>query len=178
MEAPEAERVGLEVPGDGSEFKRLCSMMATGSGKTIVMATLVAWQVLNKVTSPQDPRFSKSILVVAPGHTVRRRLQVLIPESNGNYYTAFSIIPPGLEEALRDGSIRITNWHTLQWESQESLAKRRSVDKRGVKSDDTYARDALQELASSRNLIVINDEPTMLGDFPQAPKPMKWIGKS
>lgn len=157
-EGPESEKVGLEIPGDGSAFRRLCSMMATGSGKTIVMAMLIAWQVLNKVAAPQDARFSRNVLVVAPGHTVRRRLQVLIPESEGNYYTEFSIVPPGLEESLRQGAIRITNWHTLQWESEESLAKRHSVDKRGVKSDEAYARDALQELASARNLVVINDE--------------------
>ncbi len=157
-EAPEPERVGLEIPGDGGAFKRLCSMMATGSGKTIVMAMLIAWQVLNKVSAPQDERFSKNVLVIAPGHTVRRRLLVLVPESPGNYYTEFSIIPPGLEEVLRQGAIRITNWHTLQWETEESLAKRHSVDKRGVKSDEVYARDALQELANAKKLVVINDE--------------------
>ena len=53
--------------------------MATGSGKTIVMAMLIAWQVLNKVTYPQDSRFSKNIFVVAPGLTVKNRLQVLYP---------------------------------------------------------------------------------------------------
>ena len=66
-EAPESERVGIKVPGDGGEFTRLCSKMATGSGKTILMAMLIAWQVLNKVTYPQDKRFSKNILLIAPG---------------------------------------------------------------------------------------------------------------
>ena len=54
--------------------------MATGSGKTIVMAMLIAWQVLNKVTYPQDKRYSKNIFIVAPGLTVRNRLQVLVPD--------------------------------------------------------------------------------------------------
>jgi type III restriction enzyme len=49
-EAPAAERVGVAIPSDGSAFQRLCCKMATGSGKTVVMAMLVAWQVLNKVT--------------------------------------------------------------------------------------------------------------------------------
>jgi len=65
-EAPESERVGIKVPGDGGEFTRLCSKMATGSGKTILMAMLIAWQVLNKVTYPQDKRFSKNILLMRP----------------------------------------------------------------------------------------------------------------
>jgi type III restriction enzyme len=51
-EAPESDRVGIKVPGDGGEFTRLCSKMATGSGKTILMSMLIAWQVLNKVTYP------------------------------------------------------------------------------------------------------------------------------
>src|SRR5438876_2238081 len=51
-EAPDSDRVGIRVPGDGGEFIRLCSKMATGAGKTIVMAMLIAWQVLNKVTYP------------------------------------------------------------------------------------------------------------------------------
>lgn len=83
-EAPESERVGIKVPGDGGEFTRLCSKMATGSGKTILMAMLIAWQVLNKVTYPQDKRFSKNILLIAPGLTVRNRLEVLIPGSAGS----------------------------------------------------------------------------------------------
>jgi len=59
FESPESERVGIDIPSDGGEFQRICSKMATGSGKTIVMAMLIAWQVLNKVTYPKDKRFSK-----------------------------------------------------------------------------------------------------------------------
>jgi len=137
-EAPQAEKVGIDIPSDGGSFRRLCSKMATGSGKTIVMAMLIAWQVLNKVTYPQDTRFSKHIFVVAPGLTVKSRLQVLIPSSIGNYYDEFNIIPPGLVEKLRQGKVLIHNWHTLNWETQEQVAKKRSVDKRGVKSDEAY----------------------------------------
>ena len=56
-EAPDSERVGIEIPSDGSAFSRVCSMMATGTGKTTVMAMLITWQVLNKVAAPQDTRF-------------------------------------------------------------------------------------------------------------------------
>ena len=49
VEADESEIVGIDVPSDGGEFVRLCSKMATGSGKTIVMAMVCAWQILNKV---------------------------------------------------------------------------------------------------------------------------------
>ena len=64
--------------------------MATGSGKTIVMAMAVAWHILNKVAAPQDGRFSKNVLVVAPGLTVKSRLAVLEPAADGNYYEAWT----------------------------------------------------------------------------------------
>jgi len=83
-EAPAADKVGIEIPSDGGAFARLCSKMATGSGKTIVMAMVIAWHILNKVTYPQDTRFSKSVLVVAPGLTVRSRLSVLEPSDPKN----------------------------------------------------------------------------------------------
>ena len=66
-EGPESDKVGITIPNDGGSFTRLCSKMATGSGKTVDMAMLIAWQVLNKVTYPQDGRFSKNIFIVAPG---------------------------------------------------------------------------------------------------------------
>lgn len=156
-EAPEAERVGLGIPGDGGEFRRLCSKMATGSGKTIVMAMLIAWQILNKVTYPQDKRFSKHIFVVAPGLTVKSRLQVLIP-GRDDYYKLFRVIPPGLEDKLRQGKVLIRNWHALGWETEEQLKKKRRVDKRGAKSDEAYVRQVLGEMASAKNIVVINDE--------------------
>jgi type III restriction enzyme len=160
-EAPTSERVGIEIPGDGGPFTRLCCKMATGSGKTILMSMLIAWQVLNKVTFPQDKRFSKNILLIAPGLTVKNRLQVLIPGTPGNYYTEFQIIPPGLEDKLRQGQtcrVMIRNWHKLDWETDEQIRKKRSVDKRGAKSDEAYVRDVLGEMASAQNIVVINDE--------------------
>jgi len=158
IEAPESEKVGIEIPSDGGEFQRICSKMATGSGKTIVMAMLIAWQVLNKVTYPKDTRFSKNILVIAPGLTVRNRLQVLIPDSQGNYYDEFNVVPVGLTEVLRQGKIIIHNWHVINWDTEERLQKKKSVDKRGVKSDEAYVREVLGDMANSHNIVVINDE--------------------
>lgn len=160
-EAPESDRVGMKIPGDGGEFSRQCSKMATGSGKTILMSMLIAWQVLNKVTYPQDKRFSKNILVIAPGLTVKNRLEVLIPGAAGNYYAEFQIIPPGLEDKLRQGQtcrVQVRNWHKLDWESEEQIRKRRSVDKRGALSDEAYVREVLGEMHSAENILVINDE--------------------
>ena len=60
--------------------------MATGSGKTVVMAMLIAWHTLNKRANPQDARFSDTFLIVTPGITIRDRLRVLLPNDPGNYY--------------------------------------------------------------------------------------------
>lgn len=157
-EAPAADRVGIDVPSDGGAFVRQCCKMATGSGKTLVMAMLIAWHVLNKVTYPQDTRFAKNVLVMAPGLTVKSRLAVLEPAAVGNYYEAFAIVPSALLDKLRQGKVLVRNWHALAWESEEQVQKRRSVDKRGVKSDEAYTREVLGEMAAARNLLVINDE--------------------
>jgi type III restriction enzyme len=157
-EAPASERVGIAIPSDGGAFQRLCCKMATGSGKTVVMAMVVAWQVLNKVTYPQDDRFSKHIFIVAPGLTVKSRLQVLIPSGPGNYYDEFDIVPAGLREQLRHGKVVVRNWHILNWETDDKLKKKRSVDKRGAKSDEAYVREVLGDMGKVNNLLVINDE--------------------
>lgn len=157
-EAPDAEKTGIEIPSDGGDFSRLCSKMATGSGKTIVMAMLIAWQTLNKVANKQDTRFSKNILVVAPGLTVKSRLSVLYPSDEKNYYDLFSIVPPGMMENLRQGKVKIINWHTLAWDTVEKLANKKTVDKRGAKSDTAYVREVLGDMAGESNIVVINDE--------------------
>ncbi|AAM72953.1 MAG TPA: type III restriction endonuclease subunit R [Chlorobaculum sp.] len=158
MEAPAAERVGIEIPSDGGDFVRQCCKMATGSGKTIVMAMTIAWHILNKVANPQDARFSKNVLVIAPGLTVKSRLAVLEPAGAGNYYEAFNIVPSSMLDKLRQGKVLVRNWHALAWESEEQLKKRKSVDKRGAKSDEAYTREVLGEMANARNILIINDE--------------------
>ena len=157
-EAPAADKVGIAIPSDGGLFSRLCGKMATGTGKTIVMAMVIAWHLLNKATNPQDTRFSKNVFVVAPGLTVKSRLQVLQPSHPQNYYEAFRIVPQPLLDRLRQGRVVIQNWHALNWETEEKIKKRRSVDKRGAKSNEAYVREVLNEMASARNILVINDE--------------------
>ena len=157
-EAPPAERTGIHVSSDGGDFERLCAKMATGSGKTVVMAMVIAWHVLNKAANPQDARFSANVLVMAPGLTVKSRLAVLKPSHERNYYEQFRVVPSPLLDTLRRGKVVVHNWHALDWETQEQIDKKRSVDKRGVMSDEAYARSVLGEMARAKNLLVINDE--------------------
>ena len=157
-EAPAAEKVGVRIPSDGGAFQRLCAKMATGSGKTVVMAMVIAWHILNKVTYPQDARFARNGLVIAPGLTVKNRLAVLEPSHPENYYEAFRVVPSSLLDKLRQGKVLIRNWHALNWESEEKIAGKRGVDKRGAKSDEAYVREVLGDMANARNILVINDE--------------------
>ncbi len=157
-EAPASERVGIDIPNDGGTFTRLCAKMATGSGKTIVMALLIAWQALNKIIDSQNAAYSKNFLVVAPGLTVKRRLQVLMPSHPQNFYDDFNIVPSGLRDKLNQANVLIHNWHTLQWETEADFKKKKSVDKRGPMSDTAYTREVLKELGGAQNLVVINDE--------------------
>ena len=157
-EAPDSSKAGIDVPTDGGPFRRLCCKMATGAGKTTVMAMLAAWQILNKATYPQDTRYTRYIFVLTPNLTIRDRLQVLYPDTIGNYYDDFNVVPYDLNEKLRQGKVRVTNWHNLAWDTDERLRKRRSVDKRGAKSDEAYVREVLGDLASARNILIINDE--------------------
>ena len=158
VEAPASERAGIDIPSDGGPFRRLCAKMATGTGKTVVMAMVLAWQILNKMASPRDPRFAGNALVVAPGLTVRNRLAVLEPAHPENYYRTFRIAPFALLDKLRQGRVLVRNWHALTWESEEKIQARRGVDKRGARSDEAWTREVLGEMAATRNLLVINDE--------------------
>lgn len=158
IEAPASSRTGIEIPNDGGLFRRYCSKMATGSGKTIVMAMLIAWQALNKIAEPQNAAYAKNFLIVAPGLTVRQRLQVLKPSDPANYYDEFAIIPAGLRDKLYQAKVSVINWHALAWDTEEQIKKKRSVDKRGAKSDSAYTREVLKELGNAEHIVVINDE--------------------
>ena len=186
-EAPASSRTGIEIVGDGGSFSRICSKMATGSGKTLVMGMLISWQILNAVSGEKRFPYSKHILVIAPGLTVKKRLEVLYPSNPSSIYDEFNMIPEGMMDKLRQGKILVQNWHVLNWETEEQILKKRSVDKRGVKSDEAYAREVLGDLASAKNLVVINDEAHHAWRIPAESKikgvkkeeieeATKWIG--
>ena len=93
---------------------RMAFKMATGSGKTVVMAMLIAWQALNKLANPQDARFTDTFLIVTPGITIRDRLRVLLPNDPENYYRQRDIVSPELLDRLEQAKIIITNFHAFQ----------------------------------------------------------------
>lgn len=156
VEAPAEFKQGIAVPGDGSPWERLCNKMATGTGKTTVMAMLITWQVLNALTYPKRNKdFSRAIFIVAPGLTVKERLQVLYPGHPANYYDQFGLCPSeALRSKLNQMELLVENWHVLMPLKEQV----RSVVKKGRESDKAFVRRVLGKLASCKDLIVINDE--------------------
>ena len=155
VEAEQAYKQGIAIPGDGGLWERLCNKMATGAGKTTVMALIITWQVLNAVTYPKRNKdFSRAVFIVAPGLTVKERLQVLLP-SEGSYYDEFNICPSeALRQKLNQAEILIENWHTLMPQKEVQ----RSVVQKGRESDEAFTRRVLGKLAVHKDIIVINDE--------------------
>jgi type III restriction enzyme len=97
-----------------ARLNRVAVKMATGTGKTVVMAMLIAWQTLNKAASPNDARFARRFLIVTPGLTIRDRLRVLLPEQDENYYKLRDLVPADLYSDLSQARIVITNFHAFQ----------------------------------------------------------------
>ena len=87
VEAHDSFKQGITIPSDGGPWERLCSKMATGTGKTTVMAMIIAWQVVNALTYPQRKEFSRAVFIVTPGLTVKERLQVLHLSLSKNFST-------------------------------------------------------------------------------------------
>jgi type III restriction enzyme len=148
-------RQGIFLSGDGGPWERLCSKMATGTGKTLVMGMIVVWQVANALTYPKRKDFSRAIFAVAPGLTVKERLRVLYPGEADNVYDQFALCPSeAMRQQVNRAEILVENWHALMpLEPTE-----RSVVKKGRESDEAFTRRVLGKLAGSRNLVVINDE--------------------
>ena len=154
-EASSSDKQGIEIPADNGEWVRECLKLATGTGKTVVMAMLIAWQVLNKIANPGDSRFSKHILIIAPGLTVRDRLQVLLPENVDNFYDDFDLIDSTMWQELQQAKIEVTNWHILAPYDENSGPK---VVKKGPESDEAFVRRILPDFGGAKNILVINDE--------------------
>ena len=147
---------------------RTAFKMATGSGKTVVMAMLIAWHTLNKRANPQDARFSDTFLIVTPGITIRDRLRVLLPNDSENYYRQRDIVPAQYQEQLGQAKILITNYHAFQLREKVAAGKiTKSIlaaeSKNGqpspfTETPDQMVRRVCRELSTKKNIIVLNDE--------------------
>ena len=143
---------------------RLALKMATGSGKTVVMAMLIAWQALNKLEDRHDLRFSDAFLIVTPGITIRDRLRVLLPTDPENYYRQRDILPGDLLERLGQARIVVTNYHAfLPRERSDASRVTKAILTKGqsnpfAETPDQVVRRVTRDLAGKKNVVVINDE--------------------
>ena len=143
---------------------RTAFKMATGSGKTVVMAMLIAWHALNKRANPQDARFSDTFLIVTPGITIRDRLRVLLPNDPENYYRQRDIVPAQFHEQLGQAKIIITNYHAFQLRETVAAGKiTKSILANGqpnpfTETSDQMVRRVCRELGGKKNIVVLNDE--------------------
>lgn len=144
---------------------RIAFKMATGSGKTLVMAMIIAWHSLNKLANPQDARFSDAFLIVTPGITIRDRLRVLLPNDPNNYYRQHDLVPPDLAQELGKVKMVITNFHTFLLHERISAGKLTkemlnpgAATSPFTETPDQMVRRACRELGNKKNIVVLNDE--------------------
>ena len=148
------------------ELMRLALKLATGAGKTTVMAMLIAWQTINAVRHPNSKKFTRGFLIVAPGLTIKDRLRVLQPNDPDSYYQSRELIPSDMMGDLERAKIVITNYHAFKLRERLELSKggRLLLQGRGGDPLDTLETEGqmlqrvMPELMGMKNVLVINDE--------------------
>jgi len=147
------------------ELMRLALKLATGAGKTTVMAMLIAWQTVNAVRRPQSKKFTRGFLVVTPGLTIKDRLRVLQANDPDSYYRGREIVPADMLEDLNKAKIVITNYHAFKLRERMELSKggRSLLQGRGeplktLETDGQMLQRAMPELMGMKNIVVLNDE--------------------
>jgi type III restriction enzyme len=149
-----------DIPNDHrlKPIPRYACKMATGSGKTVVMAMLISWAFCNRGTKPGDPRFPRRALIVCPNLTIKERLAVLRPDDPDNYYEKFDLVPSTLRVELAKGKVFVTNWHWFSPESEVIKVGGVTVGKIGAETSEAFAQNRLGDLWDTEPLMVFNDE--------------------
>jgi len=147
------------------DLNRLALKLATGAGKTTVMAMLIAWQTINKVRRPNSRKFTRGFLFVAPGLTIRDRLRVLQPNDPDSYYQSRELVPNDMLTDLDRAKIVITNYHAFKLRERMELSKggRSLLQGRGealntLETEGQMLQRVMPDLMGMKNILVINDE--------------------
>jgi len=172
--APESGKRGkdilekLESANDEAnpDLLRMALKLATGAGKTTVMAMLIAWQTINAARHPGSSRFTKGFLVVAPGLTIRDRLRVLMPNDTESYFKRMELVPQDLVPELGKARIVITNYHAFRKRELLDLAKGTRQFMEGWRQETMVTTETegqmlqrvMSELMAMKQVLVINDE--------------------
>lgn len=144
---------------------RTALKLATGAGKTTVMAMLIAWQTVNAVRHPTSRRFTRGFLIVAPGITIRDRLQVLQPNDPNSYYASRELIPNDMLADISRAKIVITNYHAFKLRERMEISKgtRNFIQGRGpelqtLETEGQMIQRVMPDLMGMKNILVLNDE--------------------
>lgn len=147
------------------ELMRMALKLATGAGKTTVMAMLIAWQTINAVRHPQSRRFTRGFLVVAPGLTIKDRLRVLQPNDPDSYYGSRELVPGDMRDDVNRAKIVITNFHAFKLRERIDLSKggRSLLQGRGdelntLETEGQMLQRVMPDLMGMKNILVFNDE--------------------
>ncbi len=146
-------------------LERIALKMATGSGKTTVMAMIIAWQTINALRYPTSKKFTRGFLVMTPGITIRDRLRVLQPNDPYSYYASRELVPADLLPELGKAKIVITNYHAFKLRERIPLSKggRSLLQGRGeelntLETEGQMLQRVMPELMGMKNIMSINDE--------------------
>ena len=146
-------------------LSRLALKLATGAGKTTVMAMLIAWQTINAVRRPQSSRFTRGFLVVTPGITIKDRLRVLQPNDPDSYYQSRELVPSDMLPDLEKAKIVITNYHAFKRRERLPLSKggRSLLQGRGeslktLETEGQMLQRVMPGLMGVKKVLVLNDE--------------------
>jgi type III restriction enzyme len=148
------------------ELLRLALKLATGAGKTTVMAMLIAWQTINDVRRPASKNFTRGFLICAPGLTIRDRLRVLQPNDPDSYYASRELIPGDMLDDVNRAKIVITNYHSFKPRERIELSKggrqllqgRVGDELNTQETDGQMLQRVMPDLMGMKNILVINDE--------------------
>ncbi len=147
-------------------LSRLALKLATGAGKTTVMAMLIAWQTVNAVRHPNSKMFTRGFLVVAPGITIRDRLRVLLPSDTESYYQTRELVPADLLDDVRRAKIVITNYHAFKLRETMEVSKggrallegRTGEPLKTLETEGQMVKRVASELMGIKGVLVLNDE--------------------
>ena len=147
------------------ELMRLALKLATGAGKTTVMAMLIAWQTINALRKPNSRKFTRGFLIVAPGLTIKDRLRVLQPHDPDSYYESREIVPSDMIADLGKAKIVITNYHAFKLRERINISKggRSLLQGRGdalntLETEGQMLQRVVPDLMGMKNIMVFNDE--------------------
>ena len=164
---------------DAYVLPRTAFKMATGTGKTVVMAMLILYNYLNKRANPMDTHYADHFLLCAPGITIRDRLSVLqldySQRSNNfertDYYHQRGLIPPQFEKELGglNASITIVNYqqflprvfsgkHASPLDGKQKWVNGQLVMQKDKEDYSVMLSRILEKGVRGKRIVVINDE--------------------